>query len=164
MASGCLQTVSVKSSEQQQQQQQQQLEKDLWGSFRCAERILKGKETFLWVILSRYFQWHIQTLCREASHHLHDALSNCCCLLLVSVNVPEHSDASLNSVQASQSTSKPSLSPPSAQDLESDFMSVVNWSFNHVSIGETKKMAFFVLNLFYITSGQFSVFNMNNVL
>ena len=58
--------------------------------------------------------------------NLHDALSRGCLSLFVAVNNLEQPDASFNSLQVPQSTSNPSTHPPSFQDRESDFLSVVN--------------------------------------
>ena len=58
--------------------------------------------------------------------NLHDALSSCCLSLFVAVNNLEHFDAIFNSVQVSQSTSKPSSYAPLFRDWGSYFVSFVN--------------------------------------
>ena len=79
---GSLQTLNLTNSKQEQ------LLNEFWDCWlSCCAKVLKERRYILWVVLSRYLQWHIQIICRELSQHLYDALSNCCCLLLVSINI-----------------------------------------------------------------------------
>jgi len=57
--------------------------------------------------------------------NLHDPLSSCCLSLFVAVKNLEKPDATFNSVQVPQSTTKPPSDPPFFQDRESDFLSIL---------------------------------------
>lgn len=86
LASVFLQTLTITKGEQQQR------DKELRGClFSWCEKILKGNET---ILVSDSFGMssvrHTIFFFFERRNYPHEALSSCCCSLLVSINVIEH--------------------------------------------------------------------------
>ena len=72
-------------------------------------------------------KWNNLIHSHEETEHLHNALSSCCCSRLVSINVVQHSDDSVNSVQFLQWNSNLCQNFPLSLKLLGVFKAQIYW-------------------------------------